>query len=456
MLLTVLFSLLLILTGCSDKEAGDVKGKESQKTAEQTKEEKKSEIEEESKEEALKDLPPIPEASKDLFNQPAGKYAGQGVSSDENLPKLKEDLEKIGKIPKSASEEELAKLFQYYYSLVSEDLPDPNEVLKKWEFVSFGNPDIPDSKYQFKENYNVQIILDSSGSMAQEINGTSKMKLAKAAIKNFVSSLPEEAQVSLTVYGHKGTGDDKDKKLSCSSIEQVYGFATYNSSKFDGALNKFQPSGWTPVAGSLIAAKDSFKGKDATKNSNLIFLVSDGIETCDGDPVQAAKDLKNTNIQPIINVIGFDVDNKGQEQLKEVAKASEGMYTSVNNPEQLNQEFDRAKEVIERWKQWKQNALSEAEAKNVNQYFEALSFTNDWYFAGLNQSNNLDYIITNAFVEGYITNEQKQSLLSKKNKITSLMEETQKEMENDFNSFRENSFEDAKKMIEEKYQTNTN
>src|SRR5690606_41143319 len=53
--------------------------------------------------------------------------------------------------------------------------------------------------------------------------------------------------------------------------------------------------GWTPVAGALESAKESFAGLDAETNTNLIYLVSDGIETCDGDPVAAAKNFADSD-----------------------------------------------------------------------------------------------------------------------------------------------------------------
>ena len=61
--------------------------------------------------------------------------------------------------------------------------------------------------------------------------------------------------MSLRVYGHEGTGADRDKELSCSTIEQVYGFAPYDEEKFKNALSEFEPAGWTPLAGAYQRQK---------------------------------------------------------------------------------------------------------------------------------------------------------------------------------------------------------
>src|SRR5690606_29742313 len=134
-------------------------------------------------------------------------------------------------LPENATEEDYDKYFRYVYSKVSGDFPNPEDLISKWEFAMSGNPDLPDQKYQFKENYNIEVMLDSSGSMANVIGGKTMMELAKGAITDFLSNAPKDANVSLRVYGHKGTGSQEDKEMSCSSIEQLYGYEKYDEAK---------------------------------------------------------------------------------------------------------------------------------------------------------------------------------------------------------------------------------
>lgn len=72
--------------------------------------------------------------------------------------------------------------------------------------------------------------------------------------------------------------------------------------------------------------------------------MSDGVETCDGDPVTAAQKLQSQNIKAKVNIIGFDVDNEGQEQLKQVANSGGGEYITVDNPTELEVQ------ITEKWK----------------------------------------------------------------------------------------------------------
>ena len=69
-------------------------------------------------------------------------------------------------------------------------------------------------------------------------------------------------------------------------------------------------------------------GKAEENVENIIYVVSDGIETCGGDPVKAAQAAAISGYRAIVNIIGFDVDNAGQRALKKVAKAGGGKYTT--------------------------------------------------------------------------------------------------------------------------------
>lgn len=196
---------------------------------------------------------------------------------------------------------------------------------------------------------NVVILLDASGSMRAKLEGKEKMVLAKEAIKNFVSKLPEGTHVSLRVYGHKGSGSNRDKILSCQSSETVYKNRPYHEESFHAALNKFGPSGWTPLAKAIQDAKLDFKDSQ-TGAKNVVYIVSDGNETCGGDPVKEAKALNESDIQAVINIIGFDVKNQEQQALKAIADAGQGEYINADTPDKLMEEMQ--KEYTKLWLAW--------------------------------------------------------------------------------------------------------
>jgi Ca-activated chloride channel homolog len=461
----ILIVLLLIFTGCSaeeDKNEGDKVdstsahvSKEKETKTDNTSEPVKKD-EEDSTDEFFGNLPKVPTNTVELVNQTPGIFAGQNVLSDKTEPKFLEATKNSPPLNENATEEEYDQYFQYLYSLFANDFADPDDLINKWEFTMSGSPNVQDSRYQFKENYNIEIILDSSGSMANIAEGgKTQMELAKEAINDFLSQVPKEANVSLRVYGHKGTGSDADKQKSCTSIEQVYDLKKYNKQEFNKALNQFEPSGWTPIAGALEASKEAFKSFDAETNTNLIYLVSDGIGTCDGDPVKVAKSFADSNISPIINVIGFNVDSEAQKQLQQVAESANGIYTSVANGEQLRTEFNRAQEVLNSWKMWKNNELVKADYEELINKFEVLEFKNAWTLTADKQKLNLSYSLDILRREDVLTFDQVDELKKRINKIEKLSNEAIEEISKDLHEINIEKMDEFRRQINNKYNTNT-
>ncbi|MGE6630333.1 VWA domain-containing protein [Bacillus sp. NPDC077027] len=187
-----------------------------------------------------------------------------------------------------------------------------------------------------KEPAHVVILLDLSGSMAQSIDGDKKIDIAKRSIQSFAGILSDETQVLLRVFGHEGNNKNAGKAVSCGSSEAVYGFATYEESTFENALNLYGPTGWTPLAKALTDTKEDFQN-NTTSGKNIVYVVSDGQETCGGSPSQAAKGLHEEGVETIVNIIGFDVNQQEAKHLQSVAKAGGGQYQPAANADELNE-----------------------------------------------------------------------------------------------------------------------
>jgi Ca-activated chloride channel homolog len=201
-----------------------------------------------------------------------------------------------------------------------------------------------------KPNLNIQLVLDSSGSMAEAIGGRTKMEIAKDVMSRFVTTIPKEANVALRVYGHTGSNEEADRAVSCQGSELFYPFAPLNTTRFQEAIASFEPTGWTPIALALEQAAEDFANYNGETNSNIIYLVSDGIETCDGDPIAAARALHESDIQAVVNIVGFNVDAQAAQQLREAAAAGGGQYFEARNDRELQAIFE---ESIN-WREWQQ------------------------------------------------------------------------------------------------------
>lgn len=192
------------------------------------------------------------------------------------------------------------------------------------------------------------LVLDASGSMAAQSSGGTRMDDAKSAIEDFTDALPAGSTVSLRIYGHEGSNSEADRAESCESSEVVYEGALGEG--FSEALGQVQPVGWTPLA-RAIGDTEGDIDQDAT--DAIVYVVTDGIETCEGNPVAAAGALAEAGIQPVVNVIGFQVGDADQEALAAIADAGGGAYTQADSAAALEEYWkEEASRLSRAWTEW--------------------------------------------------------------------------------------------------------
>jgi hypothetical protein len=184
---------------------------------------------------------------------------------------------------------------------------------------------------QKNKNSDLEIILDCSGSMAEMIEGQTKMEIAKKALKTIIDEIPADSQVGFRAYGHQSSREAKD----CTDSELIYPIEKINKDNLVNKIKSLEPKGWTPIEYSLLQAKNDFP--TVSETNKMIILVSDGEETCGGDPCQAVKKLKEEGFNFVINTIGFKVGDLAEEQLKCIAETSGGEYKTAKNATELTE-----------------------------------------------------------------------------------------------------------------------
>lgn len=284
----------------------------------------------------------IPEKLEDMIAQGPGKYSG------DNYDQKKVELE-LDKIDPNANK---AEVYNTVMDLLAEDYLSVKKSFKQVDTsftASLKKPGTDVDRPTFNQ-HNISILLDASGSMAAQVSGGRKMDVAKDAVEAFVSTFPKEANVSLIAYGHKGSNNKKDKQLSCSEIEEIYPLDTYEKSNFSNALKSVDATGWTPLADAIKKSGETLKANAEENSKNIVYIVSDGLETCGGNPAKEAEALQKDGISATVNIIGFDVNNAEQQALKEVAEAGGGTFTSANSKADLESYFEGEYNVlIEEW-----------------------------------------------------------------------------------------------------------
>jgi len=184
---------------------------------------------------------------------------------------------------------------------------------------------------------NVLVILDASGSMAENIESQTKMDAAKAAISQYVRNASGKINIGLMVYGEKGSNSSSDKTLSCSSVDTLANIGSLTTQNVDSLLSTVKPTGWTAIGTALSKAQSVFAGKE--NQTNQIIVVSDGIETCDSNPVNAAAKLNSSSLKISVDVIGFGLDLSGQNSLSAISTSGGGVYSSANTTSELDQQL---------------------------------------------------------------------------------------------------------------------
>jgi len=178
-------------------------------------------------------------------------------------------------------------------------------------------------------------ILDASGSMWGQIEGENKISIAKTVLKGLVDELPDNTEVGLIAYGHR-------EKVDCKDIETVVDPGPLDKAVINEKIEALNPKGKTPITDSVLMAFDLVK---ANENATTVVLVSDGIETCGGDPCQAVKDAKDKGINFIMHVVGFDVGDVDVSELECAAQAGGGLYMSAQNAGELSEALETAVEM---------------------------------------------------------------------------------------------------------------
>lgn len=183
----------------------------------------------------------------------------------------------------------------------------------------------------------VLFVFDSSGSMWGQIDGTNKIVMARDVMADVVPQLPEAVDVGLIAYGHR-------RKDDCNDIELLAPVGTARE-QVVSTVNNINPKGSTPLAGALAAAGDTLGKREG---SSSIVLVSDGKESCDGDPCAAAKQLRESGIDVRVHVVGFDVGETEATQLRCIADDGGGRYWAAADATQLAAAFEEVRETVEK------------------------------------------------------------------------------------------------------------
>jgi Ca-activated chloride channel homolog len=156
----------------------------------------------------------------------------------------------------------------------------------------------------------VLIVLDGSGSMKESWGNSNRWETAKELLFKAIDSIQranKNVEFGIRIFGHQS----KHAEKNCKDSKLEVPFGKLNAKYIREILHNTTPQGWTPIAYSLEQAAGDFPSS-GTSAHNAIILITDGLETCNGDICQAGKALqeKRITLRPYVIGLGLAQNEK--------------------------------------------------------------------------------------------------------------------------------------------------
>ncbi|TGN20509.1 VWA domain-containing protein [Leptospira idonii] len=164
--------------------------------------------------------------------------------------------------------------------------------------------------------------------MTEKLNGRTRMEIAKEQMTQVLSGLPKDSEVGFVAYGNRIAG--------CNSARLYHPIQRGGASAVIGKLYGVVPAGSTPIANTLEIVGEYILSEN--KETDIIFI-SDGVESCEGDPLAVLHALKTRGKKFNLQIMGIAIDSKGEEDFAKLAAIGNGKYYPVKDKEDMELAF---------------------------------------------------------------------------------------------------------------------
>ncbi|MFN8593712.1 MAG: VWA domain-containing protein, partial [Thermomicrobiales bacterium] len=164
----------------------------------------------------------------------------------------------------------------------------------------------------------IELILDTSGSMLQDLEGQRRIDIARELLGKLVTEMiPPGAPLALRVFGD--TPDSCDTNL-LAPLQPL------DPGAMSGLIAGLQAIDGvkTPIGASLDQVATNLQDAAGTR---IVVLVTDGEETCGGDPAATLAAMADQGMDVHVNIVGFAVTDEAiKRQFREWAHLGNGQY----------------------------------------------------------------------------------------------------------------------------------
>ena len=176
------------------------------------------------------------------------------------------------------------------------------------------------------------IVFDASGSMTGMGFGETSVRRIEQVRRALATVLPEVApmrNIGLVVFG-------PGRRRQCENIDLRLPPVPNAANRIMSEVDALQPYGQTPLTDAVGAAADALDFRDKPA---VIVLLTDGDETCQGDPCALANRLKAEGHDVTVHVIGYMLEQglmpSGGQFARCLSEGTGGMFVSTHNTEEL-------------------------------------------------------------------------------------------------------------------------
>jgi Ca-activated chloride channel family protein len=185
------------------------------------------------------------------------------------------------------------------------------------------------------------IVFDASGSMAGNVDSgiattIPRIDEVRKALGQVLPTVTHNRRVGLITYG-PGPYEQCNVTLNLRPEPDA-------AKRIMRDVNELNPAGKTPLTEAVEQAAEVL---DYREKPGVVVLLTDGEETCGGEPCRIGKKLHKDAFDLTVHVISFRFKNiywAGQQTVLEtkcLAESNGGLYLSVNSEQDLVKAFEK-------------------------------------------------------------------------------------------------------------------
>jgi Mg-chelatase subunit ChlD len=182
----------------------------------------------------------------------------------------------------------------------------------------------------------VHMIFDASGSMLRRMEGGRRIDVARSTAREVIAErVPAHVPVALRAFGHTEPGSCETELLVPAS--EGNHAAVLAAVEHIEAINLAR----TPLAASLAAVPGDLE--DFEGGRQLVVMLTDGEETCEGDVEAELERLMESGVEVRLNIVGFHIDQAGlRDEFERLAEMGGGVYFDTRDGKGLQAALARA------------------------------------------------------------------------------------------------------------------